>query len=361
MSYHTNDPDREPLLTPHRTTVVSKSLLHTIARISSLTFETTTSRHVHRDNPIALDLLKRAVEVTRPWLEDVRAELEYYGHVPSTSNTRGVAAGRGYGSGDGGFRDRLMRELPSLVPIVAKYVAMSKDRKSDGKRLEFLGTLLGVLEGKVAMAEREIGRLERLLARGEGGRRRERVSERRRNSISEGEESEWYREREERRGGAREEYYRGEVGDGEGGDGRRRERRRRHRGGSRRRSDVEDERSSHREERREHRGRRESRITVNHDRQAQDEAQRNDPPPPGPAFNQMTPEERLKAKERTLAMHKERKAQEEAQKKTGPARKSTSSRKSASSGTTESIARFPPLPIGVHAPRGEEKANGVPG
>ncbi|KAF2173087.1 hypothetical protein M409DRAFT_17035 [Zasmidium cellare ATCC 36951] len=362
---HRNDHehDHEPLLAPQRSALVSQNLLRTIARISSLTLETTASPHAHRDNPTALSLLKRAMEVTRPWLEDVRAELEEHGYTP---------ASRDIEAGDEGFRGRLLRELPSLVPVVAGYVMLRRGMRCEGRRVEFLGVLCGVLEGKVGAAEREIERLERLFARegGRGRRSREGMSERERMAGREREERGWYGE--ERRRGARDEYYRGDdVGEersgedvrGEGLDvGRRRERRRRRRGASRRSSIVKDERSTReerRESRRESRTHRGSRTTASecedHNRETHDDGeQRRGRPPHGPGFNQMSPEERLRAKERLLAMHLMRK-NEDTTKTTTPATTTTPPRatKSVSSGSTESIPRFPPLPIGVHAPRGE--------
>lgn len=325
-------------------TVLDRSdRFHKISRIVTLALAAATHLQDQKDHRTALNLLRQAVALTKPWLQDVRAELEHHGAAPprpvdtSTRSNREVE----------GIRGHLLAELPNLVPVFAQYVTRSKGRKGDERRLRALRAWAEVMERKVLGVEEHLERMERSLERRE---RREREC------VSEG-ESEWYDE--ERKGGLRDEYYHGNVGDarsrGSGPGGRSHQRK--HRGHQRRRSSRDfNEDFDHRQERR-YREDYSNRSYANERRASRtkstrpsDETSNNQKSLTGqdglhrsdPNLSQMTPRERLEAKEQTLAKHMELKKQ---------AAKST--RASASSSTTVSIPRFAPPPVGIHAPQEE--------
>lgn len=377
------------------------NLLRTLTRIAALSLQATSNPHTHKDHPVALDLLRQAVEITRPWLDDVRKELEHHG-APYTEPD--PHRGKGKGDVKRGFRGQLLSELPKLLPIVLKLLARDKGRKGDPRRLGMLRVLHDVLEGKIMEALGEIERLERGLARGN-----------RRESGEEREREEGYDEkmriREEK--GLAGSYYSGEdVGDGEGRRGsgsgsqrggdeehlsRRRRRRRKGGGGHRRSSESHEhaERSGTEEH-----GRR-SHANSSRDRSNAAEQERSDSdaaeqtratrwasrrshaqdhheqqqlpdPSPRPLLDPslLTASEREEAKKRALERYKALKSitktqrenatavpafrQTNATMETPPGPETPQATGSASgSGTTESIIRSPPPPIGIHAPDAE--------
>ncbi|USW48675.1 hypothetical protein Slin15195_G019940 [Septoria linicola] len=158
----------------HKRTTSSTPLLATLTEVVKLLLRATQNREFTTDSHFALDALKQAVKITRPYILHLQQELESHNMVLTTS-------------GDNHVKKQFDAAtlLTGLVKLTRELARTRDNRPNGSVRLTLLGEVYRLLFVEMKGARKEVKRLEHLL---EGKHTRKRHREHRDKEAGEGEE-----------------------------------------------------------------------------------------------------------------------------------------------------------------------------